>query len=303
VRIYPSEFSYQSPQLTLFESAPSHIVQGIELVLMGMIGAGLSIEAISAYLGFTRTEIAEKLAAIGLDPPSEKPLRLIRSSRGWTLEEVRYLVHWWRQGAQVRSIADAIGRSIGGVRGKAKRLGLPQRDRHMLFYQQLPPLHSPPLSSEINLPPPRPRNIWDRAKDHELILYHFGGVTREATAKLLSEQYGAAITPSSVSSRWTRLDCPSNRPRNSLVDHFDRTLAEAKLAESGCKIKTCPVTKHSFVCEVDERWRQTSHEGQKRQETQRASDACKISAADLYKERHKSKIALPTLNFLSRVSA
>ena len=95
-------------------------------VLAGMVAAGLGIEAILLYLDLTRTEILERLAALGLPVPHSRPVRK-GGKHAWTGEDVRRLIELWLSGVRIRGIAAVLGRSPGAIYSKRRRLGLPRR--------------------------------------------------------------------------------------------------------------------------------------------------------------------------------
>jgi hypothetical protein len=106
----------------------------LDVVLTGMIGAGLGIEALALYLGGARVDLLERVAALGLEIPHDRPMRRAGGKNPWAPEDVRRLVALWIDGVQVRSIAEALGRSRGGIYAKRRRIGLPPRSRASLRY-------------------------------------------------------------------------------------------------------------------------------------------------------------------------
>ena len=103
----------------LFQVAP---------VLAGMVAAGLGIEAIRLYLDLSRTEILDRLAALGLPVPNSRPVRK-GGKHAWTGEDVRHFIELWLSGVRIRGIAAVLGRSPGAIYSKRRRLGLPTRPR------------------------------------------------------------------------------------------------------------------------------------------------------------------------------
>jgi len=109
----------------------------LDLVLEGMIRAGLGIQAICLYLTVSAPELDAWVRRLHLPPPQDVPLRRPAPRRGWTAAEVRQLVDWWGQGIRVGWIAEALGRSKSGIYTKKRRLGLPARDRKSLVDHDL----------------------------------------------------------------------------------------------------------------------------------------------------------------------
>lgn len=116
----------------LFRVPIAGAISPFDLVLAGMVAAGLGIEAICLYLGTAQTVLLERLATIGLATPHDRPLRCSGGKNPWTAQETARFVRWWVEGVQVACIADALGRSRGSVYGKRSRLGLPARNRKRL---------------------------------------------------------------------------------------------------------------------------------------------------------------------------
>ena len=100
----------------------------LEPVLAGMAAAGLGIEALEAYLDYSRNEILDRLADLGFPVPHDRPSR--RGGRNpWSVAEVRAFIQLWLSGIQIAAIAVVLGRSPGGIYSKRRRLGLPARPR------------------------------------------------------------------------------------------------------------------------------------------------------------------------------
>ena len=100
-----------------------------DAILCGMVAAGLGIDALSLYLGLTRTGLLDRVAALGLPTPHDRPMRRAGGKTPWSAEDVRLLIAAWTEGAHVLNIAEALGRSRGAIYSKRRRLGLPSRDR------------------------------------------------------------------------------------------------------------------------------------------------------------------------------
>jgi hypothetical protein len=102
----------------------------VDGLLEGMIGAGLGLEAISAYLGCARTHILDEMAAreIVVAPEQlEKPLRARKNA--WSAYDQMLLIAGWVCDIPVAVIAELVGRTRGAVYGKRRRVGLAPRRR------------------------------------------------------------------------------------------------------------------------------------------------------------------------------
>jgi hypothetical protein len=126
----------------LFHASVAAAVTPLDHVLAGMAAAGFGVEALCLYLGLERHALYERVAALGLGKPCERPIRRHGGKRAWTDGDVRFLISLWVEGVHARSIAERLGRSRGGVWAKARRLGLPARKREYLFYKSFVP-HEP----------------------------------------------------------------------------------------------------------------------------------------------------------------
>jgi len=121
----------------LFRVTVSAAVTPFDHVLAGMIEAGLGITALCLYLECARIGLFERVTRLGLQTPSDRPLRRGGGRNPWATEDVQRFIRWWMAGVQVRSIAEGLGRSPGAIYGKRRRLGLPQRDRRQLTYRSV----------------------------------------------------------------------------------------------------------------------------------------------------------------------
>lgn len=122
----------------------------LDHVLAGMLAAGLGVEALCVYLDLARQALFERILALGLALPHDRPLRRRGGKWGWTDDDVRLLIELWVDGLHARSIAQRLGRSPGGIWSKARRLGLPRRCRKHLFYLPLVPGLPVPASAAEN---------------------------------------------------------------------------------------------------------------------------------------------------------
>jgi hypothetical protein len=133
----------------------------LDHVLAGMIRAGQGIEALCLYLGLARDALFDRIVELGLITPHDRPMRRPCGKRPWLAADVRLLLRFWVDGVRVVSIAGELERSPGAVSAKARRLGLPKRDRRHLrrlepgvrrAITEPPPDHIPSAEE----PPPNP---------------------------------------------------------------------------------------------------------------------------------------------------
>ena len=104
----------------------------LDHVLVGMVAAGLGVEALCLYLGLSRDALFMRIVALDLRTPHERPLRKPSGKTPWIGSDVQQLIAWWIEGLTGVAIAAQLGRSPGAVYSKARRLGLPRRQRKLL---------------------------------------------------------------------------------------------------------------------------------------------------------------------------
>jgi DNA-binding CsgD family transcriptional regulator len=104
----------------------------LDHVLVGMVAAGLGVEALCLYLGLSRDALFMRIVALDLRTPHDRPLRKPSGKTPWTGSDVHQLIAWWVEGLTGVAIAEQLGRSPGAVYSKARRLGLPRRQRKLL---------------------------------------------------------------------------------------------------------------------------------------------------------------------------
>jgi hypothetical protein len=114
-------------------SAPvKEAYSALDCVLAGMVARGLGIEAICLYLELTQAALLARVVALDLATPHDRRLRKPGGRNPWSVADTRRFIGWWLEGIHPASIGEQLGRSTGGVRAKARRLGLPRRDRKLL---------------------------------------------------------------------------------------------------------------------------------------------------------------------------
>lgn len=129
---------YGAGMLLAFASAAVSLP--IDALLRGMVAAGQGVEALLRYLDLTRAALEAHIVRLGLPMPHDRPLR--RGGRhAWIDEDVRRLIAWRSSGVHPETIAVRLGRSVGAVRAKSRRLGVPtpaRRDLRKLDPETLP---------------------------------------------------------------------------------------------------------------------------------------------------------------------
>ena len=119
------------PPVGLLLTLVAAVVFPFDRVLAGMVAAGHGIEAITLYLGLTRSVLLEHVVRLGLATPHDRPMRK-PGARGWSVLDTMRLIAWRVAGVHPDTIGARLGRSANAVRAKARRLGLPVPDRRTL---------------------------------------------------------------------------------------------------------------------------------------------------------------------------
>jgi hypothetical protein len=137
-------------------------------VLAGMVGAGLGIEALCAFLNLSWPALDEQLVRLGLATPHDRPLRKA-GSRGWSLRDTIRLIAWRVAGVHPEIIGQRLDvpRSANAVRAKARRIGIPAPARKALHKPDPSSLRDPPpdfaFASAYSADRPTPSDLCGRA--------------------------------------------------------------------------------------------------------------------------------------------
>jgi len=107
-------------------------------VLTGMVAKGHGIELLCLYLGLARTALLDLVVDLHLPTPHDRPLRKPGGRNPWLFSDTALFIVLWIAGWRAESLGLRFGRSRGSIWAKARQLGLPGRDRKLLF--------SPPAS-------------------------------------------------------------------------------------------------------------------------------------------------------------
>ena len=122
----------------------SATVSTLDAVIIGLSTAGLSLDALSAYLGLTRDNVFEHVVRLRLPTPADTPLRK-PSKSGWTVDDIQRLIAWRSIGVHPDVIGQHLSRprSANAARSKARRLGLVAPPRKILFRPTIEQLSLP----------------------------------------------------------------------------------------------------------------------------------------------------------------
>ena len=186
-------------------AVPPTAVPPADRILVGLVARGHPREAIRLYLALSDAALRAQLARLGLPAPADRPLRKPGGRNPWQLAEVHRLLELWQRNVHGATIAEAIGRSPGGVRAKARRLGLYRRDCAALV-RELP----------VAAPARKPRHqiAWTEAMETELADRWFANEHHAAIARDMG------IPEAAIRSKATRLGLPP-REREDIVDVYD----------------------------------------------------------------------------------
>ena len=167
----------------LLSLAAAAVSLPVDTLLRGMVAAGQGIQAILDYLGLSRMALEAHIVRLGLPMPHERPRRRAAGRNPWADEDVRRLIAWRLAGIHPETIAIRLGRSVGSIRSKSRRLGVPTPDRKAL--RRLDPLN-------LEDPPP---GLWA------------GHHTAQAIEPTAADKCGTAAGATSVSG--THHDIPA----------------------------------------------------------------------------------------------
>jgi len=187
---------------TTVSSAP---LPPADRILVGLVAQGHAREAIRLYLALSDAELRARVACLGLPAPIDRPLRKPGGRNPWKLAEVHRLLELWQRDVHGSTIAEAIGRSPGGVRAKARRLGLYRRERAALV-RELPV--APPTRK------PRHQIAWTEPMETDLAERWFANEHHAAIARDMG------IPEAAIRSKATRLGLPP-RDREEIVEVYD----------------------------------------------------------------------------------
>ncbi len=119
-------------------SQPARIPDLLHRILPGMLARGHGIDALCLYLDLARTVLLDLIIELDLPTPHDRPLRKPGGRNPWTFADTTLFVLLWMAGWHVESLGECFGRSAGSARYKARHLGLPRRDRKLVFRPTCP---------------------------------------------------------------------------------------------------------------------------------------------------------------------
>jgi hypothetical protein len=241
----------------------------VDRLVMGMAGAGHSVETLSLYLGLEESEVRERVAALDLPAAPEKPLRRWSSKNlnPWSVEEVRRLIALWLDNVSVSSIAGALGRTATSIHGKRRWLGLGVRVRKDLADRpasQCRKIRLPWNADKLDIgrilirlyAPKGAANVaeikWelghDAEKDHWFSKRAFAGLPSSSLSKQMLRKFGVYLTESAVDNRVSRLQVARDRRDLIYVLSDEEIEVRAKAAKDkvGAKWRRCVETGRWF---------------------------------------------------------
>ena len=129
----------------LLSLAAAVVALPIDGLLRGMVAAGQGLQAIIDYLDLSRTALEEHIVRLGLPMPHDRARRRACGRNPWLDDDVRRLIAWRLAGVHPETIALRLGRSVGSIRSKSRRLGVPAPARKVLRRLDPQQLDDPPL--------------------------------------------------------------------------------------------------------------------------------------------------------------
>ena len=98
-----------------------------------MVARGHGIDALCLYLGIARTALLDLLVELDLPTTHDRPMRKPGGRNPWSFADTTLFVVLWMAGWHAESLGERFGRSRGSSYYKARHLGLPRRDRKLVF--------------------------------------------------------------------------------------------------------------------------------------------------------------------------
>ena len=102
-------------------------------VLPGMVAQGHGIEALCSFLSLGRAALFDHLVDLDLPTPHDRPLRKVGGRHPWSVSDTVLFIVLWMAGWHAESLGQHFDRSARSAWAKARQLGLPRRDRKLIF--------------------------------------------------------------------------------------------------------------------------------------------------------------------------
>jgi hypothetical protein len=238
------------------------------LLLGGMLAQGHGIEALCLFLTLTRDALFELLVEVGLPTPHDRPLRRSGGVRAWKDVDFPILLKGWLDNWSAACIGHHLGRSRGSIWYKARRLGLPTRERRLLHWSEraaAAPLVAPsPATAPLLAPNVEPKRkrlpprwlVKGTDKVLELTSKRNGlevdwAANIDAYTEIgwriwsgqrisrIAEDYGVSYGTITSQNWW--LQAKSPKSHRDLVDDFDRARGEANAKALGGELRKCEI--------------------------------------------------------------
>jgi hypothetical protein len=244
-----------------FAAGPFSSAQYFQL-LTGILAQGHGIETICLFLALTRDALLDLVVQLALPTPPDRPFRRTGGVRAWGPADYSTLLTGWLGNWPTACLSERINRSRGSIWAKARRMGLPKRDRRSLAWPQEPLPVSPstvvaaPIECTNPAPPKRlPARWFVRGTDEPLELtsqrngreVNWAGNT-QALIEMgmrwwggqridkIAVDFGVSYRTITSQLQWLQV---KSLPRSELTDTFDRAVAEANIRKAGYKLMFC----------------------------------------------------------------
>jgi hypothetical protein len=256
----PARQSAPRPRLSHFDLAQYRLLLG------GMLAQGHGIEALCLFLTLTRDALFELLVEVDLPTPHDRPLRRSGGVRAWRDVDFPTLLEGWLKNWSAACIGHHLGRSRGSIWYKARRLGLPKRERRLLHWSEraaaelllapspaAEPLLAPNVKPKRKRLPPRwlvkgtdkvlaltsKRNGLevDWAASIEALVDIGWRIWSGQRVDRIAEDYGVSYRTITSQNRW--LQALSPKSHKDLVVHFDRARGEANAKAAKAVLTNC----------------------------------------------------------------
>jgi hypothetical protein len=226
------------------------------LLLDGMLAQGHGIEALCVFLTLTRDALFALLVELNLPTPHDRPLRRSTGARAWKGADFPILLEGWLNNWSAACIGHHLGRSRGSIWYKARRLGLPKRERRLLHWSEravAEPLLAPNAESKRKRLPARwfvkgtdkileltsKRNGLevDWAASVEALVDIGWRIWSGQRVDRIAEDYGVSYRTITSQNQW--LQALSPKSHKDLVVHFDRARGEANAKAAKAVLTKC----------------------------------------------------------------